>query len=295
MNEVAAESLTFSAVDGLAYAAKRNRLEGIGSWKRYLAGELGPAMELRQLAADGSFPQVDQLPYLSMGSIRDLCAALGRRWSRPWLSADRNRGFFRTDAELPEDDLHWTTFRYNAQQAAVKAGFPKETAHEFAGALGEMHSNIYEHSEAANTGMVAFSASPGLFEFVVADRGIGVLRSLKTCPEYASLKDHGDALERALTDGSSRYGLGTNHGKGFRPLFIGLSNLNGSLRFRSGDHALTIEGRDPKHLPWRKARKTPISGFLASVACSLSCAAEPTRVDRTGELTHEGSRQAGPK
>jgi hypothetical protein len=56
MNEVAAESLTFSAVDGLAYAAKRNRLEGIGSWKRYLAGELGPAMELRQLAADGSFP-----------------------------------------------------------------------------------------------------------------------------------------------------------------------------------------------------------------------------------------------
>jgi hypothetical protein len=215
-------------------------------------------MELRQLAADGSFPQVDQLPYLSMGSIRDLCAALGRRWSRPWLSADRNRGFFRTDAELPEDDLHWTTFRYNAQQAAVKAGFPKETAHE-------------------------------------SDRGIGVLRSLKTCPEYASLKDHGDALERALTDGSSRYGLGTNHGKGFRPLFIGLSNLNGSLRFRSGDHALTIEGRDPKHVPWRKARKTPISGFLASVACSLSCAAEPTRVDRTGELTHEGSRQAGPK
>jgi hypothetical protein len=157
-------------------------------------------------------------------------------------------------------------------RAAMKAGFSKETAHEFAGALGEMQSNIYEHSEAAHTGVVAFSASPELFEFVVADRGIGVLSSLKTCPEHVSLTDHGDALELALTDGSSRYGSGTNHGKGFRPLFIGLSNLNGLLRFRSGDHALTIEGRDPKHLPWTKARKALISGFLASVACSLNCA-----------------------
>jgi len=95
------------------------------------------------------------------------------------------------------------------------------------------------------------------------------IKSLRTCPEHALLNDHGDALQLALTDGGSRYGSGTKHGHGFRPIFVGLSILNGFLRFRSGDHALTIEGRDPKQMPWKKSAKPPISGFLASISCTL--------------------------
>jgi hypothetical protein len=56
---------------------------------------------------------------------------------------------------------------------------------------------------------------------------------------------------------------------GLRPLFSGLANLSGELRFRSGDQALTIDGVNPGSIPTRISQKTPISGFVASVACAL--------------------------
>ncbi len=203
-----------------------------------------------------------------MNGIAAIHAALGSGRSE-WISDDRRLGFFRTEAQSPVNEVPWIGFRLRAQQAAVRVGFPAKVAYQFAGALGELHSNIYDHSEEPETGVLAFHATPGAFEFVVADRGIGVLKSLTSCPEHALLNDHGDALQLALTEGGSRYRSGTRHGHGFRPIFVGLGNFNGSLRFRSGDHALSIEGRDPKRMPWRKATKPAISGFFASISCVL--------------------------
>ena len=131
----------------------------------------------------------------------------------------------------------------------------------------QMVDNIYLHSALSETGMAAYHARAGYFEFAVLDRGVGVLRSLQNNSEYSCLSDHGDALQLALTDGCSRFGSNSSHGHGFRPLFIGLSNLNGALRFRSGDHALTIDGRNPQTIPWTKIAKANISGFFASVSC----------------------------
>jgi hypothetical protein len=130
-----------------------------------------------------------------------------------------------------------------------------------------MQSNIYEHSQASRTGIVAFKATPGTFEFVVCDRGIGVLKSLQGCPAYADLTDHGQALKLTLGDGISRHGLQSGRGLGFRPLFRGLANLNGVLRFRSGDYALTIEGQNPGMIPAKLWQKPIIQGFFASVIC----------------------------
>jgi anti-sigma regulatory factor (Ser/Thr protein kinase) len=269
MSEATPHCLTFTELDGLAFAATRSRLGNRDSSKVLVAGELGPVMELLQLATDGLLPQLDRVPGLTLVGVAQIQAlmASGRK---EWIAPDRRVGFFRTETKPPSDETRWTGFRLCAQQAAIGVGFPKPVAHQFAGALGEMLSNIYEHSESSDTGILAFRAVPTLFEFVVADRGIGVLKSLKSCSEHALLDDHGDALQLALTDGCSRHGTGTNHGKGFRPIFTGLSNLNGSLRFRSGDHALTIDGRDPKHTPWKKVKKPRISGFFASISCLLN-------------------------
>ena len=55
--------------------------------------------------------------------------------------------------------------------------------------------------------MLACKAEPGAFEFVVADRGIGILRSLRRCDSYAALPDKGKAQEAALTDGISRLSI----------------------------------------------------------------------------------------
>jgi hypothetical protein len=84
------------------------------------------------------------------------------------------------------------------------------------------------------------------------------------------LVDHGDALKLALQDGVTRFGSSEDRGHGFRPLFTGLANLNGALRFRSGDHALTIDGYQPIALRSRIARKVTVDGFFVSVRCKIA-------------------------
>ena len=126
------------------------------------------------------------------------------------------------------------------------AGLPAAVSGQLVAAMEELENNIHEHADAPETGMLAYRAEPGAFEFVVADRGIGVLRSLRRCATYAALPDEGKALEAALTDGVSRHGPDSNHGHGFRPIFTGLMNLHGELRFRSGDHAVH-DGRNKPH------------------------------------------------
>jgi hypothetical protein len=74
---------------------------------------------------------------------------------------------------------------------------------------------------------------------------------------------------RVSDNGVSRFGPQAKRGDGFRPLFIGLANLNGSLRFRSGDHALIIDGRKLDVIAAKTAQKVHLQGFLISVACRL--------------------------
>ena len=72
----------------------------------------------------------------------------------------------------------------------------------------------------------------------------------------------------ALTDGESCLGRGAGRGRGFRQVFLSLAELNGRLRFRSGDHALTIDGTSPELSRARVAQLgIDFSGFLVSVVC----------------------------
>ena len=63
-----------------------------------------------------------------------------------------------------------------------------------AAALKELESNIREHSERPETGLLAFQTTPDCFEFVAADSGVGVLATLRDAPEFKNLTDHGRAL-----------------------------------------------------------------------------------------------------
>lgn len=85
--------------------------------------------------------------------------------------------------------------------------------------------------------LIAYKAAAGILDFVVADRGVGVLNTLRDVKVYATLLDAGRALELALTDGVSRYGPASSHGHGFRPIFVGLANLPAELRFRSAEQS----------------------------------------------------------
>src|SRR3546814_17157772 len=75
--------------------------------------------------------------------------------------------------------------------------------------MGEMQDNVYEHSGAAHTGLVAYAVTDCSFEFVVADRGMGVLETLRQNPDSAHLPDAGAALAEAIKTGLTPYPTST--------------------------------------------------------------------------------------
>ncbi|MBX9588495.1 MAG: hypothetical protein K2X43_04265 [Hyphomonadaceae bacterium] len=266
-------AFTFAALDGLAFAAAKQRLSALAPGMSYGANALGPFLELVQLGAGGLLPRADQAPWLTLGGMTQFDAAL-RSGRKQWVCPDsKAAGFFRTGAKWSEDDTPWVGFALAAQKAAAAAGFHRRIAAQFAAALGEMVSNVHEHSGAPTSGIAAFMAQGEAFEFAVADSGIGVLESLRSCADYAGLADEGKALRLALTDGVSRYGAQSGRGAGFRPIFVGLANLAGMLRFRSGDHALVIDGQKIGDMSAVTAQKVRLPGFLASVSCQLNASA----------------------
>ncbi|MDR4308497.1 hypothetical protein IHQ68_17905 [Chelatococcus sambhunathii] len=259
------EVLDFTTLDGLAFAAERGRLSN--GLPRLAAQELGPLVEMALLSRSGLLPFPEEAEWLQLDSLGALYVAI-KSGCRQWICPDARRiGFLRTEGQPPESQAVWTGFGLAAQQAATAAGFSARVAAQLAAAIGELHSNIYEHSGAPATGLIAFRAAPDRFEFVASDRGIGVLESLRTCVGYAGLSDHGEALRLTLTEGVSRHGLNAGRGYGFRPLFTGLANLNGALRFRSGDHALVIDGSDLSLITARTAQKPHLNGLLVSIVC----------------------------
>jgi anti-sigma regulatory factor (Ser/Thr protein kinase) len=261
------DSFTFEVLDDLSFAAAGQRLPTLPQGAYRFDG-LGPALELARLSTCGLLPPPTQAPWLVLDDAANLANAL-RDGRRVWTCREKHLGFLRMQAEPPADDTEGNAFQLEAQRAATAVGFPAKLAAQLVGAFEEIHSNVYDHSGTPASGIAAYRATTRRFEFVVSDGGMGVLKSLQSCPEYADLTDHGDALRLALQDGISRYGKGTSHGRGFRPLFTGLANVSGALRFRSGDQALTIDGRNAGSIPAQTWEKVFSPGFVASVLCTL--------------------------
>ena len=260
--------IDFNAVDDLAFAAERGRLPG-DHIPAMFAEDIGPIVELELLANTGALPSPYSSSWLSFGGLHTLATALEKKQTN-WICPRSFRaGALRSHSLLAYETNCWTAFAVAALKAARGVGFHKRTAAQLIAAICELYSNIFEHSDSPATGIVVFQARQGRFDFVVADQGIGVLNSLHKSEDYARLNDHGKALQLALRTGVSRYGKDANHGYGFHALFVGLANLNGNLRFRSGDHALLIDGRSPTAMSARTAQKAHIPGLLISVSCEL--------------------------
>lgn len=265
----ARKQLLFGDVDGLAFAAVRGKLDGDNLPPTYVPQHLGPLFELLHLSAGGRIPRPGS--WLALNGAAPLVAALEQA-KESWIApANQHAGFIRAARRGPDGDSRLTGFLMTAKRAGREVSrLPATVSGQLVAAMEELENNIHEHADAPETGILAYRAEPGAFEFVVADRGIGILRSLRRCAAYASLPDEGKALEAALTDGVSRHGPNSNHGHGFRPIFTGLVNLRGELRFRSGDHAITMDGTSPELTTARITQKAPIDGFFASVRCHAS-------------------------
>jgi hypothetical protein len=264
--------LNFSAVDELGFAAAAGQLDIGNLPARYVVTRLGPLLELLCLVGGGRLPSELVQGWLVPNGAERMLASLQSNHQR-WISNNGRLGFIRARRTGTNADTYRTGFLMDAQHAAREgAHLPGNTPGQLAAAIEEMENNIHEHSNAADTGIVAFRAVPGMFEVVAADRGMGILDSLRSCPAFSAMTDHGKALEAALTDGTSRFGVNAGRGHGFRPVFLSLMNMYGTLRFRSGDHALIMDGTTPDISTAQLAQKPRIDGFFASVMCRKASA-----------------------
>ena len=263
----------FAAADDLLREASQGRLAARPSFILEKSGRIGPLVEI----ALAAILHGDQYRGISVNSL----FATGLRQSLltrcPFGAAYNDcAGAFPLGLVNPvtATGTEWDQWTTHAENIARVRGLRSNLVAGLMGALIEIQDNVYEHSGAPDTGIVAYAVTPTSFEFVVADRGMGVLSSLRQNPSYAHVSDAGAALELAVTDGVSRFPAETGHGQGFNQLFRALVGHNAELRFRSGDHSLTLRpGADFAEGTSILAQVAPLAGLTISVFCH--CGALP--------------------
>ena len=253
------EALTFEVLDDLVLAHERGRTPAV----RLEPGPcLGSIVELLRFCEE-------HRGALTYGPSPETSAIDRAFQTRKPIYLDGERAGFVTARRTAfrNGDTHWDAFMFALLKAMRAAGFPSLFSRGLVGALDEMQNNVHDHSDATDTGLIAYRVSPEKVEWTVADRGIGILSGLKT-GAFPSLNDSSEALKIALTDGRSRFGVGKGRGYGFRELFKALSARHGTLRFRSEDQVLTITGVSPSLSRARLQQRAQVSGFSVTVVCA---------------------------
>ena len=260
----------FETVDDLLWHARNDpeRFAGRGPIQIRASGRIGPLVELVSACRSdpAAYGSVDIRPALA----RMATAALDREEISGASVSDR-AGVFPLSRSHPggADGVRWDQWMKHVENAAVSAGHARRLVQGLIGAFGELHDNVYKHSERIDTGLAAFDVTADAFEFVVADSGIGVLASLRQNPEFAHLSDSGAALRAAASDGASRLGKNSGHGYGIGQLFRALARDAGELRFRSGDWAMTIRGDRPSLSGQVElAQKAWLNGLAVTIRCA---------------------------
>jgi hypothetical protein len=263
-------SASFEAVDDLLWQAVAGRLPKLGQIVLTRSGRIGPLVELSMAAA--AIPAAYRTVTVEPPVFHQVERAL-RDGAISGAGARDRAGVFPLSGLDPGGDdaaqLAWDQWAKHAENAAVAAGLAKGRVSGLMGALGELQDNVFEHSGQPASGIVAYAASDGAFEFVVADAGRGVLASLRENPEFSGLAHSGAALRVAASDGASRHARSTGRGYGIGQLFRALAHDAAELRFRSGDHALLLWGDAPSLTGQVElAQKAWLDGLTISVRCA---------------------------
>lgn len=264
----------FDNSDDLLWQATRGQLTNRGPIRACRSGRIGPVVELMyaRKMLPNEYTQVSvEIPFA--GLVEDALES-GQ------ISGNGHNeivGVFPlgTASTGMHDEVQWEQWALHAQNAAVAYGLNRSLVDGLIGALIELQDNVYEHSEAPQSGLVAYAVGFGMLELVVADAGVGVLSTLTKNPEFAGVRDSGEALKIAASDGASRFDRSTGHGFGIGQLFKALAHDAGELRFRSGDNVMSIRGDKPS-LTGKvdTLQKAWLDGLIVSVRCATS---EPSR------------------
>jgi hypothetical protein len=231
--------------------------------------ELGPAIEYEFLASQPG-TALSPLTTISASQLATTTSRIVRSPFMPLTDLAVHARDFEV-VRIPSDQQApgWQAFLRRAANAGAVAGFESVMAKGFIGALKELISNVFDHSENASSAVAGYRYGPAHIELVVADAGIGTLQSLRTNPVYSHIRDHGEALAVAMSSGATRFEQGTGHGTGFDSVFRNIAAVSGAVRFRSGDHSAEIAGRSISATDAHIRQRAPFQGFLAVINCRV--------------------------
>jgi anti-sigma regulatory factor (Ser/Thr protein kinase) len=176
--------------------------------------------------------------------------------------------FFVLEGSDAQETQDWNEFLVRYRQSAAAVGFEMPQAIQLGAALHEMADNAVNHSEATDGILVGYHAVRGKAICCIADIGIGVLASLTQCAAYNYLTTHRDAVRLSLQNGVSRHGPNQG-GLGFNQVFKSLAAAYGTLRFRSGQGCVTMDGRDLDCDQGEESFVVDRAGFQVTICCRL--------------------------
>ena len=131
MNASEPAPFTFAVLDGLGFAAIRDRLRPIPDGA-YRFDALGPVLELACLSTSGVLPPPSRAAWLTLDDAAGLGSALGEGRTI-WTCRERHLGFLRMRAVRPEDETEENAFKLEVQRAAHAVGFPRKLAAQLVG------------------------------------------------------------------------------------------------------------------------------------------------------------------
>jgi hypothetical protein len=172
--------------------------------------------------------------------------------------------------EEPDDvtDNRFDEYVVRFEFGARAIGLPRSTAINLQAALHEMAANAVTHADSPVAALIGYEVRKGRATFCVVDVGIGVLKSLHKNPSYTHITVHSEAIRLALEDGVSSIRGDFTRGNGFRHIFKSLAEQFGTLRLRSGEGSVEMDGMDLDVDKGRERRSLPhLDGFQVAVSC----------------------------
>ena len=143
--------------------------------------------------------------------------------------------------------------------------FTKNEAYDLANMFSELCNNVIDHNPNGADGLVAmhiYGRPPERFmRFVVADRGAGILETLRRNRQNRHVTNDIDAILSSVTLGTSEFSEDT-HGNGLYHLVRLVRKFHGNLHIRSGRGKVYI--RSDREEPYRFA-VAPLSGCQFSI------------------------------
>jgi len=215
------------------------------------------------------------------------------KWSQYVPEIKRVRQFFATGAGLQsqaapfdapcaefwpiQSRADWTgdpasLFQSRFARSLEKQGFGKKLSLALSKAMQEMADNIVQHTGSDEDhparGLVGYHVEERWMTYAVAGVGRGVLASLKMNPKWYALSDSAAALRATIYQHASRR-IDSPGGAGFSQVQKSLADLNGTLRFRTGDACLTFAGRRADRQAAMSSNPY-LNGFQLAVTCCLA-------------------------